>query len=211
MRAARKPILLIQFCFVVFVVLFYTVPSWSNLPATIDGLRARYGLWFPILSVWFVSIVVPEIAQVLTKSRVRPITFGEVAGKLVYFALIGLCLEFLYAWLDSILGSKLTFGVVVLKVLFDMLVFSPLLSMPLATLTFLLIDCGYSMPMVREKLAQGEFWKRFFPTLVTCWMYFGPVVIAMYSLPKALNYPVAMAANAAWGLIVTSLGSRAVE
>lgn len=211
MRAARKPIFLIQICFVVFVVLFYTVPSWRGLPQTIDGLRAKYGLWFPLISVWTVSIGVPELAQLLTRNRVRPFSLEELAGKLVYFGFIGLALEFLYSWLDRLLGSELTLGVVIFKVAFDMLVFSPLLSMPLATLTFLLIDNGYSLSVVREKLAAGEFWKRYFPTLVTCWMYFGPVVIAMYSLPKALNYPVAMAANAAWGLIVTTLGSRSVE
>jgi hypothetical protein len=91
-----------------------------------------------------------------------------------------------------------------------MLIYSPLVSMPLAAVTFLYRDMQFSWPRTVEALKRGEFWRRFVPLLVTCWMYFGPVTLAMYSLPVELNFPVAMAANAAWGIIVLAVGSNAI-
>ena len=69
-------------------------------------------------------------------------------------------------------------------------------------------DTNFSVSKTVEGLKQGEFAKRFMPLLVTCWMYFGPVTIAMYSLPVELQFPLAMAAQAAWGIIVVAVGSH---
>ena len=105
-------------------------------------------------------------------------------------------------------GSGAKLDVVTKKVLTDMLLYTPLFSMPLAVVTFLFKDTGYSVAKTIDGLKKGEFPKRFMPLLVTCWMYFGPVTMAMYSLPVELNFPLAMAAQAAWGIIVVAVGSH---
>jgi hypothetical protein len=211
MRAARKPIILIQICFLVFVVLYYAIPSWQSLPETIRSFREKWGLVFTLGSVWVASLVIPEIAAIVTRHERPKTSFAGLLVKLAYFGFIALAVDTLYIFLSHQLGDKPSLGVVVAKIAFDMLVFSPFLSMPVAALTFMWIDSGLNFAAMRQKLSEGDFWKRYFPTLVTCWMYFGPVTIALYSLPLALNFPVSMAAQAAWGLIITSVGSRSVE
>jgi hypothetical protein len=211
MRAARKPIILIQICFLVFVVLYYAIPSWQSLPETIRSFREKWGLVFTLGSVWVASLVVPELAALVTRHERPKTSFAGLLVKLAYFGFIAIAVDTLYIFLSQQLGDKPSLGVVVAKIAFDMLVFSPFLSMPVAALTFMWIDSGLSGAAMRQKLAEGDFWKRYFPTLVTCWMYFGPVTVALYSLPLALNFPVSMAAQAAWGLIITSVGSRSVE
>ena len=209
MKDHWRPIVLIQFCFVVFVVLYYTIPSMHDLPTRVTDYRTKVGpLVFVIGSIWFVSIVVPELAKLVTRSKTEPITWKDVVLRMIYFAAIGISIDLLYSWMGRIYGSEAKLDVVAKKVLTDMLLYTPLFSMPLAVVTFLFKDTGFSTTKTVEGLKQGEFPKRFMPLLVTCWMYFGPVTIAMYSLPVVLNFPLAMAAQAAWGIIVVAVGSH---
>ena len=127
---------------------------------------------------------------------------------MVYFATIGISINLLYDWMNVAIGSDVAPGTILKKLAIDQLIYSPLFSMPLATLTFLYRDTNFSAEKSLLKLKQGEFWKRFFPLYATCIMYFGPVGIAMYSLPLGLTFPVAMAAQAAWGIIVVAVGSH---
>ena len=204
-----RPIVLIQFCFVVFVILYYTIPSMHDLPTRVTEYRTKVGpLVFVIGSIWFVSIVVPELAKLVTRSKTEPITGKDVVLRMIYFAAIGISIDLLYSWMGRVYGSEAKLDVVAKKVLTDMLLYTPLFSMPLAVVTFLFRDTGFSVAKTIKGLKQGEFPKRFMPLLVTCWMYFGPVTIAMYSLPVVLNFPLAMAAQAAWGIIVVAVGSH---
>ena len=191
------------------MVLYYTVPAMHGLPERVTEYRAKVGpMVFVIGSIWFVSIVVPELAKLVTRSKSDPITWKDVVLRMIYFAVIGISIDLLYAWMGRAYGSEATLSIVAKKVLTDMLLYTPLFSMPLAVVTFLFKDSNYSVAKTVQGLKSGEFPKRFMPLLVTCWMYFGPVTLAMYSLPVVLNFPLAMAAQAAWGIIVVAVGSH---
>jgi hypothetical protein len=205
-----RAIVLIQGCFLAFVILYYTLPSFKALPASVESFRNKIGPQiFVVTTIWFVSIAIPEIAKRVTRQKADPITGKDLALRLVYFAIIGLSVDYLYTWMGATYGNGPQVAVIAKKVLTDMFLYSPLVSMPLAAVTFLYRDMDFSWPRTSEALRKGEFWKRVFPLLVTCWMYFGPVTLAMYSLPVELNFPVAMAANAAWGIIVLAVGNNA--
>ena len=205
-----RAIVFIQICFVAFVIIYYTVPSMQALPQHVENIRNKVGpKIFVVGLIWFVSIAVPEIAKRVTRTKADPITWRDLILRMVYFATIGLTVDALYTWMGAAYGNTLNFSTVAKKVLTDMFLYSPLVSMPLASITFLYRDMDFDWPRTKAALKQGEFWRRFMPLLVTCWMYFGPVTMAMYSLPVVLNFPVAMAANAAWGIIVLAVGANA--
>lgn len=188
---------------------YYALPSWHTLPQQIDAFRNRIGApIFVVGTIWLVSILVPEIAKKITKSESKPLTWKDLVLRMTYFALVGLSVDYLYQLMGHYYGQGPHFDVIAKKFLTDMFVYSPLVSMPLGALTFLYQDSDFSWRRTVQALREGEFLKRMMPLLVTCWMYFGPVTIAMYSLPVELNYPVAMAANAAWGIIVVSVGTH---
>jgi len=205
-----RAIVLIQICFIAFVIVYYTVPSMQALPQQIEAFKNRIGpKIFVVGIIWFVSILIPEAAKRLTKSKVESLTWKDLTLRMVYFAAIGISVDYLYTWMGATYGNGPHLSTVAKKVATDMFLYSPLVSMPLAAITFLYRDMDFSWPRTQAALRQGEFLKRFMPLLVTCWMYFGPVTMAMYSLPVELNFPVAMTANAAWGLIVLSVGANA--
>ena len=191
------------------MVLFYTVPSLQNLPDRIDAFKKSIGpLVFVVGMIWFVSIIIPEVAKRATGQKGDKLTWKDILLRMVYFATIGISINLLYDWMNVAIGSDVAPGTILKKLAIDQLIYSPLFSMPLATLTFLYRDTNFSAEKSLLKLKQGEFWKRFFPLYATCIMYFGPVGIAMYSLPLGLTFPVAMAAQAAWGIIVVAVGSH---
>ena len=189
--------------------LFYTVPSFQNLPDRIDAFKKSIGpLTFVVGMIWFVSIVIPEVAKRATGQKGDRLTWKDLLLRMAYFATIGISINLLYDWMNVAIGSDVSPGTILKKLAIDQLIYSPFFSMPLATVTFLYRDTNFSAEKSLLKLKQCEFWKRFFPLYATCIMYFGPVGIAMYSLPLGLTFPVAMAAQAAWGIIVVAVGSH---
>jgi hypothetical protein len=211
-RRNARPILLIQFLAAVFLICYYQFPSFKTLPPAADGLKSRYGFWYLLVAVWVVSIVVPEIAKLVTRQTANRLRGRDFLFLAVHFGILGIFLDAFYVRLDKIVGHQVNVQTVIIKVAIDQLFMSILVTMPFATICFLWRDCNYSFSETRLKLKQGEYWVRFWPTLVTCWMYFGPFTIVIYSLPQALNYPISMAAEAAWSLILVTLGtSKAPE
>jgi hypothetical protein len=207
-----RPIVLIQACFVVFVILYFSTGVLKGLPATIDGFKAKVGEFpFTIVTIWIVSLLVPELAKFVTRQPLTKHTWKSIVTRLAYFATIGFTLVFFYNWMNEVYGTSNDVLNVARKVLTDQFVYSALFSMPVAAITFLYEDSGFRFAEMVKRLKQGEFWKRYFPLMVTCLCYFGPVTVVMYSVPLALQFPLAMCAQAAWGIIVVSVGSREDE
>lgn len=204
-----RPIILIQACFVVFVILFFATDVLKGLPNAIDGFKAKVGeLPFAVGTIWIVSLIVPEIAKFVTRQPVTKHTWKSIVTRLIYFATIGITITFFYKWMNVAYGTSVDLVNIAKKVLTDQFGYSFFFSMPIAAMTFLFEDSGFSGSEWLRRMKKGEFWQRFFSLMVTCLCYFGPVCIVMYSVPLALQFPLAMTAQAAWGIIVVSVGSQ---
>lgn len=203
-----RPILLIQFLALVFVVLYYQIPSLQQIPEVIEGLRNRFGILWTLISVWVSSIVISEIAAKITMPKRKWTPVKTLLMLTVYYAIIGLILEQFYFMVTGLLGTSTDPWTVIRKMMLDQLIFSPLISMPYAVTFFAWKDHQFDWQKTQAALRGGGFWRRYFPVLATCWMYFGPFTIALYNLPPGLQFPMSMAAQAAWSLIVIAVASR---
>lgn len=203
-----KPILLIQSCALLFVVSFYQVPALQTLPETINGLKAKYGLLWTLTAVWTSSIVVSEIAAKLTIPGRKWMSWTMLGCLLLYYGFIGVVLDYYYLLANTLLGTSTDPFTVAKKMALDQLVFSPFITMPYATTFFAFKDGGFKWQPTKEILSNGGFWKRYFPILGTCWLFFGPFTLALYNLPSGLQFPMSMAAQAAWSLIVVFVASK---
>lgn len=203
-----KPILLIQVCALIFVVSFYQVPALQTLPQTIDGLKSRFGIGWTLAAVWTSSIVVSEIAAKLTIPGRKWMSWGMMGALLLYYGFIGIVLDYYYLLANHLLGTSTDPLTVAKKMALDQLVFSPLITMPYATTFFAFKDGGFKWNQTKPLLEKGGFWRRYFPILGTCWLFFGPFTLALYNLPTGLQFPMSMAAQAAWSLIVVFVASK---
>ncbi len=123
--------------------------------------------------------------------------------QLLFFAALGAYVDFLYRGLGALWGNAPDFATVGKKVLFDQFVSSPLVTIPFSTVAFVWKDSGFSAARTRDAFrAQGGFFVRYLPTLVTCWGFWGPVLVAVYAMPGDLQFPLFLAAQAAWTLLL---------
>lgn len=203
--------MLIQATVVVLVVLYYTLPAAQAFGEVLSEWKARGGLWFPALSTALAAGLLPEVARRLAGGpRTRPFSMGELAFQLGYFAFLGVLIDRLYWILGVLFGDDPTLVVVLTKLACDLIIFSALLSMPLAVFLFAWKDTGFRFGRTFQMLSGGEFRRRYVPTLVLCWLFWGPVLAALYSMPVSLQFMLALLAEAAWALLIVHMATHPV-
>jgi hypothetical protein len=202
---------LIQSAIVVLVVLYYTVPSAQAVGEVIGEWKAKGGLWFPALSTALAAGLLPEVARLAVGGpRSRPFTAGELAFQLAYFGFLGVLIDRLYWVLGVLFGDNPSVGVVLIKTACDLIVFAGVISMPLAVFLFAWKDTGFRIGRTLQMLSRGEFMRRYVPTLVLCWLFWAPVLAALYALPVSLQFMMALLAEAAWALLIVHMATHPV-
>jgi hypothetical protein len=56
-------------------------------------------------------------------------------------------------------------------------------------------------------LRNGGFAKLYWPLMVTCWAFWIPVLACVYSMPKDMQFVLFICANAAWSLLLVTMGT----
>jgi hypothetical protein len=207
-----RPFLAIQITCALLVAGYYTIPGIENVCGALAQMKRQGGLSFSALSVAIAAVALPEIARRATKApRDKPLSIGDLVFQGTYFAILGISIDTLYRGLGIWLGDDPTPTVVLQKVLFDMVVFSGVFSMPLAVVLFAWRDADFSWREGIELLRRGGFMERYVPLLITCWAFWSPVMACLYSLPVDLQFVFAVLAEAAWCLLLVTAASRVPE
>lgn len=207
-----RPFVAIQVACVLLVIGYYTLPAVQQVCAFLAKLKVEGGLPFAAISVAVAAVAIPEVARRLTRvARDKPLTWADLCFQVGYFAVLGLALNALYRGLGLWLGDEPSPVVVLEKLLFDMIAFSGLFSMPLAVVLFAWRDADFHLSGVRPLLQDGGFLGRYVPLLITCWGFWTPVMACLYSLPVDLQFVFAVLAEAAWCLLLVTAASRAPE
>lgn len=207
-----RPFLAIQAACVVVVASYYAFAPVREAGSVLARWKFQGGLPFAAVSVAFAAVILPELARRLTRSpRDRPLTLADLVFQLGYFSFLGILLDLLYTVLARIVGAEPSLEVVLIKLTIDLTIFSALISMPLAVLLFAWRDADFSYAEARRILGGGGFLRRYSPVLVTCWAFWLPVLICLYSLPFGLQFVFSVLAEAAWCLLLVSTASRLPE
>jgi hypothetical protein len=204
-----RPFVAIQIVCVLLVISYYMLPAVQRACTTLAELKANGGVLFAALSVAIAAVVIPEIARRLTRApRDKPFTIGDLMFQFAYFAVLGIAIDALYRCLGVIFGDDPSPLIVLQKVLFDMILFSGVFSMPLAVVLFAWRDGDFKVRNAQSLLRKGGFWERYFPLIITCWAFWAPVMGCLYSLPVDLQFVFAVLAEAAWCLLLVTAASR---
>ena len=206
-RHNARPFLLVQAVAFALAGAYYLVPSAPGALAGVAALKRAGGLPFAAVSTAVAGAILPELARVATGRRR---TGGaEMGFQLLFFGFLGVTVDLLYRGLGLLFGDAPSVATVAKKVLVDQLVYCPLVSMTVSTFAFVWKDSGFSLARTRNSFrAHGGFLARYLPLLLTCWGYWGPVLIAVYAMPGDLQFPLFLAAQAAWSLLLLHLNDR---
>ncbi len=111
--------------------------------------------------------------------------------------------------LSGVWGNAADLATVGKKVLFDPFVSTPLVTIPFSTVAFVWKDSGFSPARTVDAFrAQGGFLARYLPTLLTCWDFWAPVLVAVYAMPSDLQFPLFLAGQTAWTLLLLDPSDR---
>lgn len=206
-RHNARPFLLVQAVAVALAAVYYLAPGAPAALAGVARLKREGGLPLAALANAVAGAILPELARVATG---RKRTGGdEMAFQLLFFAALGAYVDLLYRALGAVWGDAPDLATVGKKVTFDQLVSSPLVTIPFSAFAFVWKDSGFSLARTRNTFrAEGGFLARYLPTLVTCWGFWAPVLVAVYAMPADLQFPLFLAAQAAWTLLLLHLNDR---
>lgn len=207
-RAVRTPFVAIQLAMLATAGLYAASPTFRASLVGLAEFRAATGLLFAGGGMIVAGILVPEIARRLSGLRSELTSVRLTALYLVYFAALGVIVAVLYDGLALLLGEAQDLRGVTLRLLLDMGVFTPLVSMPIAALVFAWRDGDFQTANVMREIRSGEFKRRYVRLLVSCWLFWLPVLVAVYSMPLLLQLPLVLIAEAAWALMMLALERR---
>lgn len=203
MKATWQPMLVIQIANAILVYAYFNFPPTTHFLNQIGTLKEEGGLLFILCTGLLAGAILPEIAKILT-GKVKKLN-REWATHAIYvgvvYTIVGFEVHYLYlvqVWLFSESNALIP---TIQKVLFDMLIFSPLLSIPYATGMFIWRRKNFKLSAWLDVLLPSNYMTNVFPGLILCWVFWTPVLCAIYLLPLQLQFPVAMLCESAWTIV----------
>ena len=211
-RANWRPFVLLQLAALAVVVLYYNVDAARRAVDAAGRLRAEWGVAFTMLAAAVAGGLLPEVAKAVTRTGWRP---GGRRGELLFlialFAFNGALVDGFYWSLGATVGEGTDAGTVVVKMLVDMLGFTPAIALPLVMLAFAWRRHGFRIAAVTAEVRSagvgGWYLRRVVPLLLPDWAFWGPMVLLIYAMPGGLQVVMWAGALAAWSLVMVFIGN----
>lgn len=190
-------------------VAYYQVPSVAEAAKGLQELKARSGLLFPIVAGFIAGGILPELAKVVT----RTLSKGEnVVGEAVFRGLVwsglAVMVDAFYELQAKWFGTTPNIATLACKTIVDMFVFAPILFVPYTVGMFLWRREGYKLPAPFSAWTPSVWKREVLPTYVPNVCFWIVVLIAVYSMPTDLQYPMSALATACWSILFTFLQKR---
>jgi hypothetical protein len=219
---------------------YWESKDFMDLLDRIGDVRSDWGVGFTGLSVGFSGGLLPSLlmyccqkrsdnstepiassskATAAAESPAEKVSKVHPASLILYntllFAGFGVWIDIFYQLQAVIFGEEADFGTVVVKMLFDQLVFTPFLHVPFIQLALMYPKYGFDCcAFARAATAKRMFtvhgllggW--LFPALLPTWLIWAPTVLVVYSLPSSLQVIIFAIVETFWALIQMVLGDE---
>ncbi len=213
LKSNWRPFVLIQVVAAACVVAYYNFGAVRDAFDWLGTIKMTYGYVASGIAASFAGALLPELAKALSQPGYRLRGRGEeLTYLLIFFFFNGIVVDAFYRTLGMIVGTGSDFGTAFIKMLVDMLVFTPLLVLPLVMLGFAWRRHSYKVKPVAQELARhgigGWYARRVAPVLLPDWAFWAPMVLLIYSMPPSLQVILFALALAAWSLVMVFIGNE---
>jgi hypothetical protein len=195
--------LLVQSIMIAVIIGYFKAPAVTNVLTNIANYKDQTGIWFVLASGFIAGGFIPEIAKPLV-GRIPKLNKEWISLTLytstVYMA-ITLLVYYMFKFQVVMFGDDGSLLMVVKKVIFDQLIFSPLLSIPLGVGLFKWRQEHFKFSAWKQVTSPENYKKNVFPALIMCWAYWGPITMGMYFLPEKVQFVASAFCQAAWSLL----------
>jgi len=206
-RANLVPGLVLQALMVVFLLIYLMFPAGRAAFEQLAELKVEVGYWYALIAGALAGGVLPECLRVISfqGGAVRRENWVNLMFGMCVWAAMGVVVDTFYRLQGFWFGDAATVGTVVSKVLVDMLVFTPIVGVPLVTLAYAWRHTEFQPSALKGMLNARFYRTRVVPVLFPNWAVWTPVVCVIYSLPPGLQIPVYAFAQAFWALVIMTL------
>lgn len=186
---------------------FYFPPARAALNQ-LAALKDRLGWGFSMPAQALAAGLLPFWFQRLQRGDHRRLTWAQLPFLLLVRAVMGAMTDEFYTLQAFLFGDSSAPSTILLKTAFDLLVYTPLLVLPLVVWTFGLMDNGYALDTTRAAL--GPDWKtrRVLPLYFAALIVWLPTLGILYALPLALQFPFQAIVQCFWGLVLVILTDK---
>lgn len=208
LRAARAnflPALVVQAGMVALLIAYYQHPPTTALLNQLADLKQRTGYLFTSTSSIIAAAIIPEILRILffQKGRIRRCNLSNLLFTIPFWGSITLTVDLFYQFQAFVFGSQVDFTTVVIKVLVDQLGYTALFATPVTCLLYDWKQHGYNLKRLRKIVDRSYYRRVVFPTLITNWAVWIPLISVVYCLPLTLQIPLFSLALSLWVLLYT--------
>ncbi len=191
---------------------YYCIEGAARFFAEAAAWKARGGLPFAAVATVISGGIIPElIKRVCRPANVPAPGLVELTHQFTMWALIGILVDRFYHLQAILFGSGTDALTLLIKVLFDQFVFTPLISLPFITLWFMLHETGYVpqayLAAMRPKIIRD----RILQLWATCLCFWPVMLLIIYSLPGLLQFPLFLLGNAAYSILMIFIVRRQGE
>jgi len=175
---------------------------------TLSAWKERLGLGFVMPAQATAGVLLPFAFGRFQKGDHRRTRGRDLPFLMLVFAVLGAATDGFYRLQAGVWGNEASAGTLAAKTACDMLIYTPFLVMPALVLAFAFKDCGYSLNRTRRDLGGDWIGKRVVPVYLSALLVWTPTVVALYSLPLALQFPFQAIVQCLWGLILVVLTDK---
>ncbi|MBP6506473.1 MAG: hypothetical protein KA257_02815 [Opitutaceae bacterium] len=192
-RAARAnfvPGLILQAIALILVLAYYWHPPTRALFARLTELRIHTGLLFSITATGLCGGILPFLYLRLHPATRRDYTWRSGVFFTLFWAAKGIEIDYWYQLLAWLVGNDTTPRTVVLKVLLDQFVYSPLWAVTITVLAYAWHHAGFRLaPLVADFHAGRWYQRQILPGVVANFGLWVPLTFLIYALPLPLQLP----------------------
>jgi len=202
-RAALAPMLLIQAAAALLVFAYFRsdgVRAWAD---GVGALKLASGLSGAFVAGFLAGGLLPEIAKAVT-GRLRSFSRAELVRATwtgVVYGLVAICVDLLYVGQAVWFGHGRDAATLTMKTAVDMLIFSPFVSIPLATYLLGWWQSGFRARFWRRAFTFRFYREEVLGAMPLCWAYWVPILLLTYALPLPIQFPFAILAESAWSIV----------
>lgn len=183
----------------VILLAYYFLPESRFLFDAVEKTKADLGVVYMFLSTGFFGAILPGLFSILLLKD-KNSTLASVAILFLFWGVKGIEVEYFYLFQSIAFGDS-----VLIKTLFDQLVYVPIWGLTSVVLFYHLYACQFDFKLFRRTLGKSWYRDRVITVLLPNWSVWTPAIMLIYLLPQPLQLPLQNLTLAFWVMVLAYL------
>ncbi len=194
-----------------FAALYFTQENVRDFCREVGGWKVAGGVWFAGIANVISGGVVPELLKLKFRPPELPRpTPPELLHQFTMLAVLGVSVDVFYRFQDWLWNGQSGWQVLLAKILIDQFVYTPCLALLFVVLWYLWRETGFDLRATWRAASFSLVTRRIGEILVSNIFFWVPVLLAIYSLPRDLQFILFLFVNAAWCILLIFIARQQV-